>query len=269
MRLLVDAHVHLHACFDWPAFFDHAARNFRTAAAQLRWPGSTPGCLLLTESAGVRQFDALAESSDAARGRWALRRLDSEALRLTAADEPELYVLAGRQIVTAERLEVLALGTTRAFADGAAIDAVIEEVLQAGAVAVLPWGFGKWTGRRGRVIERLLESDVAPRLCFGDNGGRLRGTPAPRLFRLAAARQVPVLPGSDPLPFRAQVSKAGRYGFALEGSFSEASWSEHLKQRLRSMRAQPRTFGRREGWISFVRWQLAMQLRNRGRRSNA
>src|SRR5215468_6501990 len=46
--LLIDAHVHFHACFDRDTFLDAAARNFARGAAELGLDGRPfLGCLML------------------------------------------------------------------------------------------------------------------------------------------------------------------------------------------------------------------------------
>ncbi|HEY4564703.1 MAG TPA: hypothetical protein VIJ36_17085, partial [Thermoanaerobaculia bacterium] len=49
--LLIDAHVHFHACFDRDTFLDAAARNFERGAAELGLDGRPfLGCLMLAET---------------------------------------------------------------------------------------------------------------------------------------------------------------------------------------------------------------------------
>ena len=69
-----------------------------------------------------------------------------------------VLVIAGRQIVSAERIEVLALGTRTQIPDGQPLAATIDAVRADGALAVLPWGFGKWWGARGRMVDAYLET---------------------------------------------------------------------------------------------------------------
>lgn len=52
--------------------------------------------------------------------------------------------MAGRQIVTAEKLEVLALGTDLDIDDGRPIREVLSLVTENGGLPVIPWGAGKW-----------------------------------------------------------------------------------------------------------------------------
>jgi hypothetical protein len=260
--ILVDAHVHGHACYEPGAFFDHAAANFEAAAGHR---GEAAGCLMLTESAGARFFDALLErAGSAGPDGWSVGLTgEAESLLVSRSSRPTLFVVCGRQVVTRERLEVLALGTQADFVDGLPISEALGLVSAAGAIPVIPWGLGKWWAARGRCVAELLERPGVPRFFLGDNGGRPRIAPAPRLFRRAAERGIAVLPGSDPLPFPGQVGKVAGYGFVLSGEFASERPAASVKRMLAGLTQSPAPFGRRESVAGFVRAQLGMQWRVR------
>jgi hypothetical protein len=259
--LLMDGHVHYHACFDLEVFLGAAARNFEAARRAMGRPEAV-GCLMLTENSWNHWFQALSEGL--------LTRLTSEwdaestgescSLLARKGDGTTLVVVAGRQVVAADRLEVLALATTQEFPDGLPFRATLEAVLDSGAIAVLPWGFGKWTGARGRLVADLLSSPDADLFYLGDNGGRPEHTPSPGLFGVALKRGVPILPGSDPLPLRAEVHKPGRYGFVLEGPFDPERPAASIRSLL-SNRTQPQRFGHLESPGTFVLRQAQLRLR--------
>ncbi|HEU4700621.1 MAG TPA: hypothetical protein VFS40_15660 [Gemmatimonadales bacterium] len=268
----VDAHVHYHACFDPLAFLEGARGHFaRVGCVQRRGEATLLGILCFTESAGARGFASFAACAAAGAGTgpagptphgWRLTST-AEARALLAWRGPEaILLLAGRQIVTAEGLEVLALGCARELPDGRPLGKTVEAVRAADALAVLPWGFGKWTGRRGRVVEAYLR-DAAREVALGDNGGRPRRAPRPRLLTRAAALGRVVLPGSDPLPFPSQTAAAGRYGFLLEGELDAERPGRDLIDLLRGLERQPCTYGRLESWTGFLVSQLRMQWRRR------
>lgn len=249
---LVDAHVHFHSCFDLRTFLDGALRNFREGAAELGLAQPWSGYLLLTESAGARWFRRWRDGLNAA-GSWRFEPTpEEESLLAVSGTGERLVLVAGRQIVARERLEVLALGRDLALTDGMPLGEALERVRESGALPVLPWGFGKWWGRRGTVVSEILGQ--GGELFLGDNAGRLG--PAPVLFRRAR-----VLPGSDPLPFSRHAGLAGSYGFVLPAAVDVDRPAATLLQRLRET-GQPRAFGRRAGLPRFVRDQMAMQLRS-------
>ena len=263
---LVDAHVHLHDCFDERAFFERALANLEIAADRngmgLRWLG----CLLLTETSGEDAFGRLKTraNSDEGRQEWRLTREDCS-LTLCRNGKERLVLVAGRQIVSAERVEVLALGTSVAPPDGRTLTETLAAVRAVGALPVLPWGFGKWLGRRRRMIAEQVASARPGELFLGDNSGRLAGSARPRLFARAEARGLAVLPGSDPLPFAQEVAKVGRYGFVLQAPFEPAAPFAAIRAALAAFAGSPRPFGRLERWPTFAHRQIAMQFAKRRR----
>jgi hypothetical protein len=262
---LADAHVHFHAGFEPHTFLAAAARNFADAARRIHPLVACRGVLLLTESAGVDWFRRLQDAPPA--GWWIEPTAEPESLIACGPRGERLTVVAGRQVVTAERLEVLWLGTREQPADGHPIHEVIPAARAAGAVPALPWGFGKWTGRRRRVMRGLLTDPALGSVVhFGDNSGRPAFWPAPRWFRKAAGRRQRVLPGSDPLPFPDQGRRAGSFGFY---GHAELGWDRpwrDLKAVIDGTDVELRRYGRLEAPLRFVRHQVAMQWRRRERR---
>jgi hypothetical protein len=263
--LLVDGHVHYHPIFGVARFLEAALRNLRAARAEVGEPNAV-GCLMLTESAGMQYFrrfrDGLIERE--APG-WEARPT-AEDCSLVARDSrgEQIILVAGRQIVTSDRLEVLALATAAEYPDGRTLREATEGVISSGAVPVVPWGFGKWTMARGRTVAELLRSPTAGALFVGDNGGRPRVGPRPRLFDLAEGLGIPILPGSDPLPLAGEVTKPGRFGFVLRGSVDPDAPAAAIRALL-ATREPPRRFGRLEGLGTFVLRQTALRLQRRGR----
>jgi hypothetical protein len=286
-EILLDAHVHFHAGFALDPFLDAAYDNLRRGGEQLGAGDSFTAGLMLTESHGAAAFAGWrAAAGNAPAGgaptggpagaghlqaggpssAWRFERT-AEANSLWAAPKERpgvrLLLIAGRQLVTREDLEVLGLGLGEDLGKGLALDAAVAAVLERGAVPVIPWGFGKWWFRRGRRVAELLRSGTGGRFFLGDNAGRPRGFPPPRLFAEAARHGVFVLPGSDPLPSPRHTTNAGRCGFALRGELDAERPAAAIVEQLRGCRRQPDTFGRHTGPLDFIRDQLAMQLRKR------
>lgn len=260
---LVDAHVHVHPCFASGDFLDAALRNFRKAAAELGRTEPFSACLLLTEAGETGWFRRVREGT-AEGGRWTFAVTEEESsLRAQSPDGERLLLIAGRQIVTRESLEVLALGRDLDLPDGLPLEETLGRVRESGALPVLPWGFGKWWGSRGARVDAALRDRQGLELFLGDNAGRLGVAGQPRLFREARERGIPVLPGSDPLPFPRHAGRAGSYGFVLEGALDERRPAESLLARIRGLDGPPRVFGRRAGPLEFLRDQVAMQWRRR------
>ena len=268
LRLRVDAHVHVHPGFALDRFLENALRNLSCAGG----PGTFEGVLLLTETCTDDVFDMLAEAARreiefaTARG-WRAHRLPREdvSLRLEGPDSASLVIVAGRQIVTAEKLEVLALGTTRTFEDGRPIASVLEDLETSDTLSVIPWGFGKWMGGRGKVVERLIERTRPGLFDLGDNRARPAFFREPPHFDQGRDRGLRILAGSDPLPMRSGVSQVGTYGFECEIDFDAGRPWHSLCRALRDPSTVVQTFGRRERPLPFVRDQVAMQIVKRRR----
>lgn len=282
--LLVDAHAHLRRVFHLVAFLEGAVANFRAAAAEVG-AESALGCLLLAEAPGEGGFARLRERTGpgGVAGGWGDAAENRHGWTLSATAEPEsllarrppdtvLLIVAGRQLVSSEGLEVLVWGNVHDLpearvASGTPAAALVRRIVRSGGIAVVPWGFGKWWFRRGRVLQRLLADPPRPGFFLGDSAGRPRGAPAPAAFRRARRAGVVTLPGTDPLPARAAERTAGGYGFLLEGELPADRPAEALRERLRALRGvQPETFGRRVGVWEFLRAQSA--IRRSGRRAD-
>jgi hypothetical protein len=270
--LLVDAHVHLHPCFDLPIFLDAAAANVRQASLRHGYGTTATGCLLLTEASGVDEFGRLRRLAEAgsgfkegalARTGWSVRSTAEPGSILARHDSgPRLFIMAGRQIATTEGLEVLALLTMERFGQPVDLPGAIAEVHAADAIPVIPWGFGKWTLRRGKLVTRAIRDMPRP-LFLGDNGGRPRGLPTPRLLRQAGDTGILILPGSDPLPFPDQQIRVGGRGFITPLLLDGSTPARQLGDWLRELRVQPQMYGAGERVGAFARNQVRMQVRKR------
>jgi hypothetical protein len=263
--LLVDGHVHVHECFDVGRMFDAAAANFAAAARMLANERDYDGVLCLVESRGERFLEAVRTRRKGRvwRGRhgfWEVEHSREPETLVVRRGGTRLTLIAGRQLVTRERLEVLALGTTAALPDGESIETTLAAVRDAGAAAVLPWGVGKWLGARGAVVARVLAAPEWRHVFLGDNGNRLALGPDPAQF--AAARRVgrSVLPGSDPLPLPGEEERVGAYGFAVDVALDPLHPAAALLALLKSASTFV-AFGRRQALPRFVGNQLALRLK--------
>ena len=259
--LLVDSHVHFHSCFNLDVFFETASDNFEIAEKRLGLKAQATGCLALTETSKAhyfRQFQAAIKTSTT--NGWSLHTTAEDCSLTLCSRGRRIIIVAGRQIITREKLEVLALGYAGEFPDGLPLSETVSGVLESGSIAVIPWGFGKWWFRRGRVLKQFLKSRNLQDVFLGDNSGRPRLGGRPRLFEVAESKGLFVLPGSDPLPFSDQVKKPGSYGFLLEGALDEQRPFVGLKQLLQRETSQLRTFGQPESLRDFCASQFKIQI---------
>ena len=266
--LIVDAHVHIHDRFRLDRLFWSTHQNLSSAAVSFQPAKGFNGILLLTESRKANCFATLTSMAKGKRvhpeaytGRWRVSLTGEDvSLRVHHEDQGEFFVVAGRQVVTAEKLEVLALFVAKPIKDGDPIREVITQVEGLGGQPVLPWGFGKWTGRRGAVLEHLLNGAGHRMFCLGDNGGRPHFLPEPRQFRLAREAGTKILPGSDPLPFSTEESRIGSFGCYIDAEVSLSRPAGDLKRIFQTPGVVIRRYGKLETPLRFIRNQVKMQL---------
>ncbi len=270
---LIDTHVHFYDCFEVAAFVDAASRNFDRAERELGLdPSAEPATraarvLLVMETGGRSLIARLEQTRDAVTAAgWHLEATAEAGSRvLRHAERAPLSVVEGRQVVTAEDLEVLAAPCDSELASGLDLDRTLAAAARRQAIPILPWGFGKWLGRRGRRVAALLDSRPPGRVLLADNGGRLAYSWKPRLLTLAAQRGFPVVRGSDPLPIAADGDRVGSAGSLLRGAFDRTRPAAAVRRLLADLRDPPRSFGRGVGPVVFLANQIRMQLRRRRR----
>ncbi|MGI9302373.1 MAG: hypothetical protein ACR2RB_06655 [Gammaproteobacteria bacterium] len=261
---LVDAHVHIYDCFDLSLLLEAAWKNMQLAANQLGVPDLFAGVLMLAETRQdhwyerVRQYAECGQACDG----WRFEQLSENdvALRARRGDD-ELLIVAGRQIVTEEGLEVLALATDKMLTDGQPVADVIERIRDEGGVAVIPWAVGKWLGQRGEIVHRLLNAATRSPFLLGDNGGRPLFWRYPSHFKHAHGLNIKVLPGTDPLPLRHDAQRVGSYGFVLRQRLSDARPADDLRRLLLHPEVDVEKYGDLQGPFRFFRNQLGLRIR--------
>lgn len=258
----VDSHVHLHDLRDPADLLDGAF----AALAGCLGHRPPPALLILTEPADRPTFARLREiasagGSSATCGSWRLGTT-GESISLMAGNRTgdTLYLLAGQQIVTAENLEVLSLLALPGIADGLELAETVRLVRQHGGLPVLPWGVGKWLGRRGTIVSEFLAGDSTGPLFVGDNGGRPALWASVPQFRLARDRGIRILRGSDPLRCSYRRRCAGSYGNILRCPFETNRPGQSLREALVTAGTAIEPFGRPEAPWHFLRDQISLRF---------
>ena len=255
-RILFDGHVHLYPDYDW-------ALALRTLFTNLGPNGIRLG--FLTESAGCRFYQAACENPSAfVRDGIAV---DSgpgpNALTVTSTGSVLGILIAGRQIVTSERLEVLAIGTDASLPDGQPVDRTLDVVRERGGMPVLSWSPGKWFSARGRLIENLITS--LPPGCFllGDTALRPTCWPMPRLMQMARDRGIKIIGGSDPLPLRHEERQLGTYGISAMTAYDPLAPADSVRRMLSYSNTIFTSIGKRSSPLSFAKRWISNQFRSR------
>ena len=207
IRLHLDAHAHIYPFHDVARLLLSALDHMpRIAPTDLR-------VLLLAERSDCQFFQSLAQDEIQLPAQWRITAWDPDGgVKVRhLPDNRELWILAGRQAATAERIEVCSLFSDDPLKDGAPAREIIRGIVEAGGLAALDWAPGKWLGKRGALVKRLVREFPPNQLALVDTSLRFTGWPAPRLYAQAAKAGRPVLAGSDPLPVPGEESVAGSY----------------------------------------------------------
>jgi len=265
MFIIADGHVHIHDFFDIERFFEIARQNFFAAAKKFGYENSFISVLFLTESQKMNWFSYFSELakgniSDYKKVKFEVT-LEDCTLKVIFECGESLILIAGRQIVGYENLEVLALGIPQHFGEGEPVTNIIEKVTRLGGIPVIPWGVGKWMGKRGKFLKELLnDSEKNKHLFLGDNRNRPFFWPCPTLIKYAEKVSIRNLPGSDPLPFKSEIQHPGSYGFILKGEIDNNKPFEKIKQAILRADGSIELYGQLEGFSQFLRNQTLMQL---------
>ena len=213
--IVADTHVHLYPCYDT----ELALRRLLSSLGEAAVEGAVAAAFL-TESQGHHVFRDIQEERLQLGELRAESTPEKDAMVVVDRGKPMLYLFAGRQIVTAERLEILALGMAgEDVPDGGSATDVVKIVLDSGAVPAISWAPGKWVGRRGRAVRDLIETFGPAGLLVGDTSLRPTVCREPRLMRWARSKGLKVVAGSDPLPYPGEEAYMGVYRSILFAPF--------------------------------------------------
>ncbi|MBK7105267.1 MAG: hypothetical protein IPH62_08285 [Ignavibacteriae bacterium] len=267
-NILIDAHIHIHECFDLNTFFNSAKSNFQNQANKINCD-NFQSVLCLTESHKANYFANLFDKAETNEkiGNWEIVNTPNQnSIILKDKDSFEIFLIAGRQIVTKENLEVLALGLNEDPNDGNPIEEVIKFVNANKAISVIPWGVGKWMGNRKQIVEKLvLQNNTFP-IYLGDNGNRPFFWSKPEIFNEALKNGIINIPGSDPLPFLNEVKKPGSFGFIIDGNLDKEKPFDSIYEKINSSKIQFKTYGKLETGYNFLKNQISMQIVKRSRK---
>jgi hypothetical protein len=267
--IIADAHVHLYPNFSPEELLEAALHNFKKIARRDFPNVPWVAFLFLGESKEENGFSFLnrlagdhKHVSPERTGKWSFHQTREDcSLYGRFNEEGGFYIIAGRQIKTAENMEILALGTNHHFEEERPIKELIEMIGKCGAIPVIPWGVGKWLGPRGRMIKTLLQSQVAPWFFLGDSRKRPVLWPKSALFKQGALIGVKNLPGSDPLPLSGQDKEPGGYGFQVMGPIDADYPFKSIKKLLLTPEILPVPYGRGENLFRFGWNQLRLRIK--------
>lgn len=257
--LVADTHCHVYSSYRVSTFFAAAWRNLYSKADPQKGSASLfLPALFLAERSDCHFFADLASGRQNDPAYRVEPTAEKEALRITLAAAPEmgartLYLFSGRQIRTSERLEVLSLLASVDIAEGLSLGETCALVQSSGGMPVITWAAGKWTGRRAQLVRNFIEKPPSYRFSIGDSSLRCAGMPGGRILAASTQKGIPVLAGSDPLPFAGEERRVGSYGISGQLQFDPEKPVSSVRQFLANGRWQ--FVGRRDDPVTAA-WRL-------------
>ena len=267
--IFIDAHVHIYDCFRIERVLDFALANFEKASRRMAGSRRFDGILFLTETAGTNKYSQLlryarenSSTKTLETSGWKFYCTDEgTCLRASLDDQQNIFIIAGRQIITAENLEVLSLATTTNFAGGRPLYDVIHQITEHEGIPVIPWGVGKWLGKRGTFLKEFMMKNKGSNIYLGDNGGRPSFWLHISHFQLAIEYGIRILRGTDPLPLTDEVKRIGNFGFMVAEDLDTSHPSSHVKKLLQDNHTNIINYGNLQNPIRFFRNQFILKLR--------
>ena len=162
--ILVDSHVHFYDCFDMPVFLSSAFSNLRMQAVKINKEACFTGVLLLAETGKNNWFSDLASyalnsttKEIKTQGRIKFFQTNEKCSILIKSESyGNLFIIDGYQMNTLEGIEVLSLASQERIKRQIPLGELIIEIKRNRGIPVIPWGLGKWTGRRGIILRKFI-----------------------------------------------------------------------------------------------------------------
>ena len=242
MQIVADSHVHIYPNFISRGLFPAIAARMDALAG-----GPHVNILCLAERRGSDWFKSAKKGKLSAAGDFSVETLASDevGIIISSGDASPIYVMAGRQIVTRERLEILALVCDAKTGDGLPARDVVSAVLDEGGIPVVSWAPGKWSLGRGAVVKDLLERMGPGRLLVGDSAIRPKSWAEPSLMSFARGLGITVVAGSDPLPLDGEEKYIGSYCSRFDCELDRSRPAAAVREFLRSEGAVTASVGGR------------------------
>ncbi len=258
--ILIDSHVHIHSNFELNGFIGNVFKNFNEFTKDSLVNNNCLGILCLTEIEGTDYFSKLKSKKIILNKKFNIVKTDEdESVIIQNNNDNKIVLIKGHQIVSSEGLEVLSLCSKKRIESGKDIVSTITKIIKVGGITILPWGVGKWIGKKREIIEELILSEL--KFFIGDNSGRLKFIHEPALFHIAKKNKHFVLPGTDALPIKNQINKTGKFGFILQDKIDLNKPAQSLKNILLNLDYQPEQFGDLECFPTFLKNQISMQIK--------
>ena len=262
-----DGHFHLYPCFDPARAINALVDNLNLLAGSASGLGAGRDVFkiaFLTEGGQFNYFQKILRKEVVfpQAGFEISAGPEEHCLSISRDGGLLLVLMAGRQVATLERLEILGLGMEKEISDALPEGEIIDKIIAAGGLPVLPFSPGKWLFKRGKLARRLAEK-YGRKLIIGDSALRPIGWGAPEIMRRARKINQAVLAGSDPLPMAGEEKYAGRYGFVYQGPFDASKPLTAIREIIADKPEMMMPVGRRRSMADVVRSLYCLKRKNK------
>jgi len=256
-RLWIDSHVHIYPIFSLNTSLDSAIHAFKRETSQYNASNFSNNkikniyvlCLNECEKEKAHyRISQLPQNMTSHSAHWIISKL-SFGLFMAKKGADEIYLYLGRQRVSKEGIELLTLGNSKI--NSGDLNLTLGELIKrySNAIPVLPWGFGKWIGMRGKIVSDCIsDPELNKDLWVGDSRTRPKLWFYVPQFNMAFNKGVPRFAGSDPLPLKDQEKQICLFGnmFELHNSAElRIESADHMTGLIKSFRMSAGLQGRK------------------------
>ncbi len=272
--IFIDGHVHLWQNFDLDLFFQTAFTNFTLAANSFSPSQENLFVMFLAETKQEKSSKRLEKLGMVKNNCNYSQNISYAFLNLTEnikvlkvrhlKSDKILFIIFGQQITCSEGIEILSFFTPHEIENENPILDIIDKITLNSGIVVIPWGVGKWLGRRGKIIENTLDSLGSTENVFiGDNANRPWFWPSYKIEQLAHRYDTGILSGSDPLNIKKGFNNIGSYGTILDIPTFEIKHISQIKSHLINSKSHMKQFGKPQKALPFLYTQVATRLNNK------
>lgn len=259
--ILIDTHSHFHNKFEADIFFNCAWNNFARVFMDKgsdKNPGNGVFILLLLFQSGVniskRLTEILINSHE-----WQIQGETGDSFfKLESNQGKVLFIAGGYQLISREKIELLQLFPVEFASENIPAAEMADSLIKNDQIVIIPWGFGKWTGKRGKIVKKIFENK---QVLAADTLNRGTLWPYPKLLKFAQARNHNILIGTDPLPLKSEVHKTGLSGIYLFDEFDFENPAAYLKKIFKKKPPVYKIYSKNISMFRFIFVQVYMQIR--------
>lgn len=205
---VIDTHVHVHSLYNITDVLESAYSNFAIQARKYSTKNFM-GVLFVYSLNSNDDCNLIFKSEENVLD-WKFNQIDSNTFEALSGKK-QLLIKTGYQVISSEGIEILVLADRAKEFFGVNAEIVIEKALSEKLLVILPWGVGKWLGKRGVIVNDLIKK-FNSKIFLGDNSSRPWFWWRVPQFTLARSLNTKILQGTDPLSISCEERIIGTSG---------------------------------------------------------